>query len=198
MQVSGTHAAHTRKGVKEHSVRSIVRPILASSDSDGWKGDKVKGEKEGMRMRKLGNHRLLIAVLVGGLALALVPVAVEAKDTAWLDEITALVVSHQELAKFEGRERSYDPYLEQLGIVRMTVTTGDGTNTYVAMNRLMDMLQTDPKGGGIPTWSAKEIFDFCGKVTPAKYHDAARHHPELSKGGFDYWDDNVMDLGGGG
>lgn len=149
-------------------------------------------------MRKLRNHRLLIAVLVGGLGLALAPGVADAKDTAWLDEITALVAYHQELARFEGRERSYDPYFEQLGIVRMAMSTGDGKNAYVAMNRLMDMLQTDPKGGGIPTWSAKEIFDFCGKVTPATYHDAARHHPELSKGGFDYWDDNVIDLGGGG
>lgn len=138
-----------------------------------------------------------MAVLVGGLALVLMPLTVEAATGKWIDQITELTTYHQELAKFEGRERAYDPYLEQLGVVRMAFNSGDPRWTYEAMNRLMDMLQGDPKGRGIPTWSAKEIFDFCGKVTPNVYHDYKRHNPELSRGGFDYWDDNVIDLGGG-
>lgn len=147
---------------------------------------------------KLLNHKLLLAAIVGGLVLVLMPMTVGAGEAKWLDAITVLVKDHQEMAKFEGRERSYEPYLEQIGMVRMAYDTGNVTGTYTAMNRLMDMLQDDPKGGGIPTWSAKEIFDFCGKVTPAKYHDFARHNTELSKGGFDYWNDNVIDFGGGG
>lgn len=149
-------------------------------------------------MARLVNHRLLIATLVGGLAFVLMPLTVEATSAKWIDEITALVQDHQEMARFEARERAYDDYLAQLDTVRTAYKMGDRQGTYLAMNRLMDMLAQDPKGAGVPTWSAKEIFDFCGKVTPPQYHDAARHTPELSKGGFDYWNDNVIDLGGGG
>jgi len=130
-------------------------------------------------IKLFANHETLMIVLVGGLALVLVLMTIKAKDEAkdakWLDEITALVKHHQEMAKFEGRERAYDPYLEQLGIMRMAYDTGDAAGTYAAMNQFMDMLQGDLKGGGIPARSAKEIFDFCGKVTPAKYHDVSRY-----------------------
>lgn len=139
-----------------------------------------------------------MAVLVGGLALVLMPLTVEAATGKWIDQITELTAYHQELAKFEGRERAYDPYLEQLGVVRVAFNRGDTKGTYVAMNQLMDMLETNATGSGIPRWSAKEIFDFCGKVTPGKFHDAVRHSGELSKSGFDYWDDEVIDFGGGG
>jgi hypothetical protein len=141
-------------------------------------------------------HKWLTVAVAG--ALAFVPLIAEAAAGAWIDEITTLVRDHQELAKFEARERAYDPYLGQLAVVRMAFNRGDEKGVYVAMNTLMDMLANDPKGSGIPTWSAKEIFDFCGKVTPSNFHDYPRHNPALSKGGFDYWDDNVIDFGGGG
>lgn len=128
----------------------------------------------------------------------LMPLTGEAASAKWIDEITALVRDHQEMARFEARERAYDDYLTQLETVRTAYKLGDREWTYMAMNRLMDMLEHDPKGTGIPTWSAKAIFDFCGKVTPPQFHDAGRHTPELSKGGFDYWADNVIDFGGGG
>jgi len=143
------------------------------------------------------NHKVTVA-LVGSLMLASMPLRGMAAEGKWIDEITAVVKEHQELAKFEARDGAYDDYLGQLAIVRLAFNSGNQEATYMAMNRLMDMLQNDPKGAGIPTWSAKTIFDFCGKVTPPTYHDAARHAPALSKGGFDYWDDNVWDPGAGG
>lgn len=149
-------------------------------------------------MRSAAKHRLLLAALVGGLALVLMPLTVEAASGKWIDEITVLTMDHQELAKLSGRERGYDDYLEQIAIVRVAFTAGDVKRTNVAMNRLMDMLEADAKGGGIPVWSAKTIFDFCGKVTPNAYHDYRRHNRELSKGGFDYWADDVFDPGDSG
>ena len=149
-------------------------------------------------MKPVGNHRWVMAAILGAFVLAMWPMPVGAADDKWIDAITTVVKEHQELAKSEGRQGAYDEYLGQLAIVRMTFETGGREMTAVAMNRLMDMLQNDPKGSGIPTWSAKTIFDFCGKVTPAGYHDAARHRVELSKGGFDYWGDNVYDPGAGG
>ncbi|WP_447980634.1 hypothetical protein [Candidatus Nitrospira bockiana] len=147
-------------------------------------------------MGRTGNHRPLFAAWLIIVAMTLVPMAVHASET-WIDDITALVNDHRELMRSEAREGAYNDYLGQLNIVRMAFASGNREATYVAMNRFMDMLERDPKGAGIPTWSAKSIFDFCGKVTPPEYHDAARH-TELSKGGFDYWADNVYDPGAGG
>ncbi len=164
-------------------------------------------------MRRLVNHRVLMAALVVGLVVLIpavagaaaglnrvgpTPAKVETAPGIWIDEITNLVRDHKELAWFEGRDRPYEAYLGQLAIVRMAFNSGDREATYVAMNELMDMLEADAKGGGIPIWSAKAIFDFCGRVTPVKYHDAARHNPVLGKGGFDYWADEIPDFGGGG
>ncbi len=143
------------------------------------------------------NHNAALAAIAVGTMFFLPSGSIAATDT-WLDEITELVREHRDLARLEARESAYDPYLEQLHMVRIALNRGDQERAYLAMNQLMDMLENDPKGAGIPTWSAKTIFDFCGKVTPPVYHDAARHAPEMSKGGFDYWDDNVFDPGAGG
>ncbi len=163
-------------------------------------------------MSRLFNHKLLGAALVAGLVLLapgvagavglnhapFTPEKVGTVPGAWIDLITNMVRDHQELAKFEGRDRAYEPYLGELAIVRAAFNAGDAKTTYVTMNRLMDMLEADAKGGGIPIWSAKAVFDFCGRVTPAKYHDAWRHNPTLAEGGFDYWADEMPDFGGGG
>ncbi len=136
--------------------------------------------------------RVLITAIVAGLTLLLMPPMVgAAPEGKWIDQITAMVADHQELAKLEGKERAYDAYLGQLAIVRAALVRGDREETYGAMNHLMDMLVA--KENGIPGWSAKTIFDFCGRVTPVTFHDAPRHAPELTKGGFDYWDDDVFD-----
>jgi hypothetical protein len=137
-----------------------------------------------------------MVVLVGALAMLLMPTITTAESTPWLDDITALVADHRDLAMSEGREAVYEPFLTQLAIVRADLRAGSTEGAYEDMNRLMDMLQD--KAGGIPGWSAKSIFDFCGKVTPVKYHDASRHNPEMTKGGFDYWDDSVFDPGSNG
>ncbi len=124
-------------------------------------------------MRLRVNHRILMAAVVAGLALALTPAAIEAAEGTWLDQITEVVKGHQEFAMSTGMEEAYDPYLEQLESVRRTFSEGDEEATYVMMNRFMDMLEANV--GGIPGWSASALFDFCGKVTPVKYHDFSRH-----------------------
>ncbi len=124
-------------------------------------------------MKPRVNHRLLLAALVGGLALSLMPATLEAAEGTWLDQITEVVKEHQEFARSTGKEQTYEPYLEQLESVRRAFTEGDEDATYVMMNQLMDMLEVNV--GGIPGWSANALFDFCGKVTPVQYHDFSRH-----------------------
>jgi len=144
-------------------------------------------------------YAIPIGALVMAFALAILPVETSAMDPKWIDDITAILKDHQELAKFDGRDAAYYPYLAQLAMVKSTFTVGNREGTSTLVNELMDMLEHDAKAGrGIPIWSAKAIFDFCGAVTPAGYHDAARHNPSLAAGGFDYWADEVFDPGAGG
>lgn len=124
-------------------------------------------------MKSPVTHRLLLAALVGGLVLSLMPATLEAAEGTWLDQITEVVKEHQEFARSTGMEQAYDSYLEQLEVVRRAFTEGDEEATYVMMNQFMDMLEVNV--GGIPGWSAMALFDFCGKVTPVKYHDFSRH-----------------------
>jgi len=88
-------------------------------------------------MRWPETHKTWMAVLLG-MGLLLMPVASWATEAIWIDEITALVKDHQELAKSEGRDEAYNPYLGQLMLVRITLESGTPDATRVAMNRLMD------------------------------------------------------------
>jgi hypothetical protein len=125
-------------------------------------------------------HKLLLAAWAGMAVFALMPVHASAAQETWFDRITQVTEYHQEIAKFQGNEQAYAPYLAQLEKVRNALNAGDLRKTYVAMNRLMDMLEADANGGeGIPRWSAKFLFDYCGQVTPPLYHDASRHLPKL-------------------
>jgi hypothetical protein len=137
-----------------------------------------------------------LVVWMAAWAALLMPVPVGAATTPWLDEITALVIDHRNLAMTEGKERVYEPYLAQLAMVWADVTAGSTDRAYTHMNRFMDMLQNQE--GGIPGWSAKTIFDLCGAVTPVNLHDAGRHVPTMAKDGFDYWIDDVFDPGSNG
>ena len=93
--------------------------------------------KKGGHYEMARTHKTWMAVLLG-MGLLLMPVASWATEAIWIDEITALVKDHQELAKSEGRDEAYNPYLDQLMLVRITLESGTPDATRVAMNRLMD------------------------------------------------------------
>lgn len=135
------------------------------------------------------------AALLGGFTLVLVPFLVSVADAAWVDQVSELAQYHQRLAKFEGKAHAYEPYLAQLEKVRMALKGGDQQGTYAAMNRFMDMLQD--REGGIPAWSAQELFDFSVKETPANDYDASRYGPLASTGDFDYSQGTPLWVGDG-
>ena len=70
-------------------------------------------------------------------------------------------------------------YVAQLETVRGHLVNGDGGAVYLAMNRLMDMLEQ--RENGIPPEVADRLFDYCYLVTPAKYHDVSRHIDQFIK-----------------
>lgn len=134
-----------------------------------------------MKPAEKGKFRL--PVLAGTFVLAVLalgPLTAQAAPEPWLEHISQLTQYHQELARFQGKDQAYVPYLAQLEQVRDALNSGDPRKTYVAMNRFMDMLEADAHGGeGIPRWSATFLFDYCGQVTPPIYLDVSRHLPRL-------------------
>lgn len=133
-------------------------------------------------MRQDAIQRQLLAVLVGvGVVLVLLllmPPPVEYHEEAWIDQLTGFVLLQKSIAR-AGASYSYepagtfDPYLGQLVLVRTLFRAGDQHGTYVAMNRLMDMLEA--REGGVGDEAADAIWDYCYRVTPAAYHDVSRH-----------------------
>lgn len=138
-------------------------------------------------MKGVVNQRLLMAALMGGLAvmtLLLTPLegdATKATAEGWIDQLTGFVVVERGLAEIAGEGGTYDPYWGQLHLVRNLYERGDRQGTYVAMNRFMDMLEA--REGGISAQAADAIWDYCYQVTPPAFHDVKRHK--------EWWDKTV-------
>ncbi|RJQ42463.1 MAG: hypothetical protein C4534_10295 [Gaiellales bacterium] len=96
----------------------------------------------------------------------------------WIDALTNAVMIERRGGGGHPGVR-FEPYIEQLQIVRAQFRRGDEAATYAAMNRLMDMLET--RENGIPAATADWLFDFCYVVTPARYHDVSRHIDKFIK-----------------
>ena len=107
----------------------------------------------------------LMVVALGGLAWA--PVT----EDDWLGAMMRAVLAEQaNEGPFWG---TFAPYVAQLEAVRGHLANNDRAAVYVAMSRLMDMLED--RENGIPPEVADRVFDYCYLVTPAKYHDVSRH-----------------------
>ena len=107
----------------------------------------------------------LVVVALGG------PMWVSVSEGDWLDAMMRAVLAEQaNEGPFWG---TFAPYVAQLEVVRGYLLNGDTAAVYVAMNRLMDMLEG--RENGILPEVADRLFDYCYLVTPAKYHDVSRH-----------------------
>mgnify|MGYP003416884096 FL=1 len=107
----------------------------------------------------------LMVVALGGLAWE------PAAQDDWLGAMMqAVLVEQANEGPFWG---TFAPYIAQLEVVRGHLSDGNTVAVYVAMNRLMDMLEQ--RENGIPPEVADRLFDYCYLVTPAKYHDVSRH-----------------------
>lgn len=96
----------------------------------------------------------------------------------WVDALTNAVMIERRSGGGHPGVR-FEPYIEQLQVVRAQFRRGDEAATYAAMNRLMDMLEN--RENGIPAATADWLFDFCYVVTPARYHDVSRHIDKFIK-----------------
>lgn len=100
-------------------------------------------------------------------------VAMYTGSEGWVDQLTGFVVLQQGIAKTRGEPGSFDPYVGQIALVRSLYDRGDWKGSYMAMNRLMDMLEG--REGDISAKAADAIWDFCYEVTPPALHDVKRH-----------------------
>jgi len=126
--------------------------------------------------------RSLLVVLLGGImvlvVLLLTPKTTGVADEVWIDQLTGFVLLQKSIVQ-GGASYPYepvgtfDPYVVQLVLVRNVFRSGDQHGTYLAMNRLMDMLEA--REGGIGDEAADAIWGYCYRVTPAAYHDVSRH-----------------------
>lgn len=128
--------------------------------------------------------RSLLVVLLGGIiimvlaVLLLTPKTAGVTDEVWINQLTGFVLLQKSIVRAGtsyGNEPVgiFDPYFGQLVLVQNIFRSGDQHGTYLAMNRLMDMLEA--REGGIPDEAADAIWDYCYRVTPAAYHDVSRH-----------------------
>lgn len=122
--------------------------------------------------------------VIGCLLAVLIPVraiAMDAGSEGWLDQLTGFVVVQEGIARASSEPGSFDPYVGQVTLVRGLYDRGDWKGAYMAMNRLMDMLES--REGGISAGAADAIWNYCYEVTPPALHDVKRHQQ--------WWDKTV-------
>ncbi|MDI3467421.1 MAG: hypothetical protein OJF50_006242 [Nitrospira sp.] len=108
-------------------------------------------------------------------------IAMDAGSEGWLDQLTGFVVVQEGIARASSEPGSFDPYVGQVTLVRGLYDRGDWKGAYMAMNRLMDMLES--REGGISAGAADAIWNYCYEVTPPALHDVKRHQQ--------WWDKTV-------
>ncbi len=102
-----------------------------------------------------------------------------AYDSAWLDKVTQQVLMEQSLA----REGSFEPYLEQIRLVREAVAKEDAVGTYRSMNRLMALLEAG--AGGVSKRTAEKLWAYCYEVAPRDLHSEEVHVKAMGKQEYD-------------
>ena len=124
------------------------------------------------------NHKFLKAAMVAGLMMILTSPAAGATGRlsdpeGWIDKLTGFVL----VTKGIEKEGNFDPYLDQLTVVRSVFRTewkrGELYATYAGMNHFMDMLEAGE--GGIRVAAAEAIWNWCYQFTPIALHDVERH-----------------------
>ncbi len=137
---------------------------------------------------------LLGAGLIAGLAFFLAPVRTDAYQQApWLDQITEYVVTQKAITK----EGSFQPYFDELNLLRSATSKGDWNETHKAMNTLMGMLEH--RAGGIPQETADAIWNYCYQVTPEYLHTEHEKIKAMGKEAYEKeraWEEDMYDRAG--
>ena len=126
------------------------------------------------RWKRVAVMWCLLAVLIPVRAIAM-----DAGLEGWLDQLAGFVMVQEGIARASSEPGSFDPYVGQVTLVRGLYDRGDWKGAYMAMNRLMDMLES--REGGISDGAADAIWNYCYEVTPPALHDVKRHQQWWNK-----------------
>ena len=118
----------------------------------------------------IGVFALIALLCLGPVASAETPL-----PEGWVDNLIGFVLMQKNIE----REGSFEPYLGQLLLVRHTLQDNDLHDTYIAINRFMEMLER--REGGIRPELAETIWDYCYQVTPPAFYDEKRHKRRWDK-----------------
>lgn len=145
-------------------------------------------------MRHTLHRNLLMATLIAGLAFFLAPVRTDAYQPApWLDQITEYVVTQKAITN----EGTFQPYFDQLKLLRTATSKSDWTGTHNAMDTLMGMLEH--RAGGIPQETADAIWNYCYRVTPEYLHTEHEQIKAMGKEAYEKqraWEQDMYDRAG--
>ncbi|HSE57099.1 MAG TPA: hypothetical protein VLA99_00185 [Nitrospiraceae bacterium] len=118
-------------------------------------------------------QRALFLSLLFVTAMLWAAIAMAVWSEGWLDQLTGFILVQQGTAQAKAEPGTFDPYIGQVALVRSLYDRNEMDGSYLAMNRLMDMLEN--REGGISAGAADAIGDYCYQVTPPALHDVKRH-----------------------
>lgn len=108
---------------------------------------------------------VLFLSLLFATAMLWAAIAMAVWSEGWLDQLTGFILLQQGTPQAKAEPGTFDPYIGQVALVRSLYGRNDVGRSYLAMNRLMDMLEQ--RDGGISPEAADAIWDYCYQVTPS-------------------------------
>jgi len=129
-------------------------------------------------MRSFACRQILVAAMVGWMALVAVPLTVKSAQPNWIEQIAQQIREQGGLATHPAAASAYERYLVQLQRVQQAFAQGNTRLVQREMDRLVVMVGTAESG--IADSSAKLLLVSIGEFTPVEYLDSAtRSHLRL-------------------
>lgn len=129
-------------------------------------------------MRSFACRQILVAAMVGWMALVAIPSPVGSAQENWIEQIAQHIREQSRLTTHPAAASAYERYLAQLQQVQQAFAQGNTRLVQREMGRLVVMVGTTENG--IADSSAKLLLASIGEITPGEYLDSVtRSHLRL-------------------
>ena len=122
-------------------------------------------------MRSSACRQILVAAMIGWMALAAVPLPAKSAQDNWIEQLTQRIREQSRLTTHPATASSYERCLVQLQRVQRALTQGDTRLVQREMGHLVAMVGAAESE--IDDASAKLLLASIGALTPAEYLDSA-------------------------